>query len=579
MAIMYPEKPREFHPASREGLMFYALEKLPQSYHVFHSLTVLNADDEGISESEIDFVIFHPEKGILCIEAKATVPYYDGKKWHYGSGKVMPHDGPYKQSEHAMYDLRDYIDHAGYEHVRRKCKFISAVWFPLVSRAEFASLDLPTEADPAITLFSDSFQDLNAEIERLFDVKLKRSNVRTTLGVKDREILLERILAPRFEIVSIASMTHMHRQVVFKSLLREQTALLNYLEEQRIAVINGLAGTGKTLVALEKARRHAAAGESVLFLCYNNQLNEHLRKCYPHDLVDSYTIDGYACHIFKTPTADYPRLQKALEEYYFNGSFPYQHIIVDEGQDFGQEKLEEIEILELLKNIIADREDDSGSFYVFYDRNQLVQGRKLPDCIQEADCRLTLYRNCRNTENIAITSMRFLGSNRNPKLFDEAVPGDTPLFFMEETEEGQLAALQQCIERFAKADCEKIVILTARTAETSLLTGRVQKDGYYCTESGQRCLFTTCRKFKGLEADAIILIDVDRTMDEARVRNRIYVGTSRARYNLAVISDLTEEDCCALLDRMEQRHTNQPKRALASAFNSRTTAADDAVTV
>ena len=296
-------------------------------------------------------------------------------------------------------------------------------------------------------------------------------------------------------------------------------------------------------------------------------------------MVDYYTIDGYACHIFNTPTADYPRLQKALEEYYFNGNFPYQHIIVDEGQDFGQEKLEEIEILELLKNIIADREDGSGSFYVFYDRNQLVQGRKLPDCIQEADCRLTLYRNCRNTENIAITSMRFLGSNRNPKLFDEAVPGDTPLFFMEETEEGQLAALQQCIERFAKADCETIVILTARTAETSLLTGRVQKDGYYCTESGQRCLFTTCRKFKGLEADAIILIDVDRTMDEARVRNRIYVGTSRARYNLAVISDLTEEDCCALLDRMEQRHTNQPKRALASAFNSRTTAADDAVTV
>ena len=55
---------------------------------------------------------------------------------------------------------------------------------------------------------------------------------------------------------------------------KEQIALLNYLEEQDNAVINGLAGTGKTVMAVEKARRHAEKDESVLFLCYNFYLKD-----------------------------------------------------------------------------------------------------------------------------------------------------------------------------------------------------------------------------------------------------------------------------------------------------------------
>lgn len=79
MAIMYPEKPKEFCAASLEGDMFSALEKLPDSYHVFHSFSIVTQVDGVIYESETDFVVFHPEKGILCIEAKAgAVQYSDG---------------------------------------------------------------------------------------------------------------------------------------------------------------------------------------------------------------------------------------------------------------------------------------------------------------------------------------------------------------------------------------------------------------------------------------------------------------------------------------------------------------------
>ena len=61
-------------------------------------------------------------------------------------------------------------------------------------------------------------------------------------------------------------------------MLKEQVALLNYLEEQNCAIINGMAGTGKTVMALEKARRHSDNNEKVLFLCYNFYLKRVSKK-------------------------------------------------------------------------------------------------------------------------------------------------------------------------------------------------------------------------------------------------------------------------------------------------------------
>ena len=57
----------------------------------------------------------------------------------------------------------------------------------------------------------------------------------------------------------------------------------------------------------------------------------------------------------------------------YSDSFPYKHIIVDEGQDFGQKRIEEANILDILETIVLD-EDRDGTYYVFYDKNQLIQG-------------------------------------------------------------------------------------------------------------------------------------------------------------------------------------------------------------
>lgn len=46
---------------------------------------------------------------------------------------------------------------------------------------------------------------------------------------------------------------------------------------------------------------------------------------------------------------DYKVLQEKLTQMFLEGTFPYQHVIIDEGQDFGKEEIDEEEIIELLR--------------------------------------------------------------------------------------------------------------------------------------------------------------------------------------------------------------------------------------
>ena len=82
--------------------------------------------------------------------------------------------------------------------------------------------------------------------------------------------------------------------------------------------------------------------------------------------------------------------------------------------------------------------------------------------------------------------------------------------------------------------------------------------------------FSTCRKFKGLEADAIILLDVTSDIFEEENALIYYVGTSRARLWLDMLTTMDDEACTDVLQSaFEKRgHIKNPKRELASAINA-----------
>ena len=563
MAFMIPETPRDYDLNSKEGLMFQALEKLPRDYYVVHSLKTANVVHNALLSREADFVIFHPEKGLLVLECKGGYPKYDGK-WKYGNGELMPHGGPYIQAETCMHAIENSIKNSNCGYLMKNCRTYYGVWFPSLARDNLKAQNLPPEAEMRITLTLEDLADPLSAIERIFSIEKK---VDQKLLKADVDILLSRFICPQFDLAPTIMEQRADQEVIFHKLLAEQKKVLDFLVDQPVAVINGAAGTGKTWVALEKARRHADDGEEVLFLCYNKQLKNALEKrarSYPN--IHFYSIDGLACKICNTSQSDYPLLNKELQKMFMADAFPYQHIIIDEGQDFGQDAIEENGIMQLLCDMVTADENKNGTFYVFYDKLQKIQGRKIPKFIEEADCRLTLTRNCRNTENIAKSSLAPV-TQRQPKLFDLAIPGAPAQIAFCDGADQVVKAVDISIEQFEESGDGLTVILTCKTEVASVLNEQIQNGKY-----NGKYLFTTCRKFKGLEADNIILVDVDANTFNAEDVMMYYVGTSRAKTGLRIITTLDDDTCSGLLmekfDYPADKTIKNPKGKLADKLNA-----------
>lgn len=564
MAIMIPERPRSFTPASQEGLMFDALQSLPDTWYVFHSFKIVNTDGGELQESECDFVLYNREKGIVCLEAKAGsgISYQNGE-WLYSNGTVMSHDGPFRQAANGMYRLRDRIRDSRMNTVLDHCKMLYGVWFPGVGDDKLKQLVFPEDASKRLVLTTEALNDPEPYLNRIFEINTyyNRHNIeKTEISESESSLLIRNLLCPEFNVFPTASFDTKLKNIAFHRLLREQANILNFLEDQKVAVINGAAGTGKTMIAVEKAQRHAFLGEKVLFLCYNVRLKEYLETNYGHPNIDFLTVAGLACKLCKTAEPDYSRLEGKLDELFYAEAFPYEHIVIDEGQDFGMENIEEGSILQTLRSIVEDK----GSFYVFYDKLQMIQAGQMPSFIENADCKLTLYRNCRNTENIATTSLRPV-SDRKPKLFDNAIKGTPARLHYCNSSTQVVSELDRVLDKYTIEGFKNIVILTVKTEAESVLSDKIQNRKYR-----KKYLFSTCRKFKGLEADVVILIDVDGDtfMDDHVLL--FYVGASRARTCLDILATISEEECLDTLQRCLKVDGpfKQPRRKLASALNA-----------
>ena len=75
------------------------------------------------------------------------------------------------------------------------------------------------------------------------------------------------------------------------------------------------------------------------------------------------------------------------------------------------------------------------------------------------------------------------------------------------------------------------------------------------SQNNNGILFTTVRKFKGLEAMAVICIDIDsETFENDRNRNVFYVGTSRAMSYLDLITTTSPEELAATITGNDSYH-------------------------
>jgi len=440
------------------------------------------------------------------------------------------------------------------------CLVESAVWFPSISKRDIVG-ELPQEFLPEIVLYENALDNPQKFIDGIYDFY---DGYRHTKLSPDSYNKVYDAFAPCYRVLPSLRSKRLEQEAEFVRLTREQSSLLDYLEEQRVAAIQGAAGTGKTMLAIEKAKRLAQSGK-VLFLCYNQFLRVYLQNLKnespkEYENIDFYNLPQLACAKIGVPSVEKEDIYQFLDSF-DSYDWDYQHIIIDEGQDFDETEINKLYDAALLLE---------GAFYIFYDKNQFVQGREFPQWLRNAECRLVLNINCRNTYSIAETSGKPI--NVVPRVKDRSVKGDMPRFYINKDRNTFIKQLSRLIDQYRNNGYlySQICILTVKTESASLLNG-VEKIGNHSissTRSNKSVLFTSARKFKGLESDVIIIIDVDEaTFADPENRRLFYVGSSRAKHFLDIVYVGEDESLRRLVSAMSDERYPTPVIGLARSLD------------
>lgn len=323
-----------------------------------------------------------------------------------------------------------------------------------------------------------------------------------------------------------------------------QRFLLDHFEFATRARVAGCAGSGKTLIAMEKARRLARAGLDVLFLCFNrplalwvaNAMNdgsfppERVRVRHFHGLADDACA---AAGIPLFPDAGAPdwdivpaRMEAALQR----SPMKFDALVVDEGQDFKAAWW-----LLLFAELL--RRPDEDPVYVFYDANQRIYTDEISLPVDLPT--YPLRQNLRNTKQIFEEVVRYYQGEPLPIC---AGPDGVEVTRLEgATVRGVQQSLNELVneQRVSTAD---IIVLTGRGSERSDL-----KEGMRCgnvaltwhpPKKGE-VQVSTVHAFKGLEKPVVVLTELDGYFrDPARTdlgESLLYVGASRATHHLVLV--------------------------------------------
>ena len=351
------------------------------------------------------------------------------------------------------------------------------------------------------------------------------------------------MIASDFELITAPGAKKSALEKAFLKLTNEQTGLLDYISEQNCATIQGVAGTGKTLIAKEAARRFGYQGRKVLFLCFNRMLYRFLEHMYPYENVTYLNIHTVITKYTggKNDLSNPRDRANALRQIDLD-KLDFDDIIIDEGQDFDNDEI--IYFKEYCELV-------DGHFFVFYDKNQILTTMEVPQWIRDSECKLVLTKNCRNTYEIALTSYNVIDVELNQKI--TMVNGDkTSISFVKGN---PLMKLNRLIKYYTDDrngySLSEIVILSLKKEEDSILNGIYKISGIPISreKNNNSILFTTAIKFKGLESSVVIITDIDESAFSSEAKKRIfYVACSRATQRLSLFINADEDGVKRIAD-------------------------------
>lgn len=385
---------------------------------------------------------------------------------------------------------------------------------------------------------------MDVRIPRLFDYWGGRESHREGPGKEGIE-RLRGLLARSFHLPEALGAAIRRDSRATLELTSEQYAVLDHFSRQRRVLAAGGPGTGKTLLAIEKARRLAGdEGFTTLLTCFNQLLAEHLRRA--TEGTPNLTVRSFHELCFEwceragmplarpvgTPPPDfYPkRLPERLVDALGKLDDRFDAIVVDEGQDFGDGARV------ALMCTMADRDD--SVLYVFQDDAQAIYKDATP-WPDDGLVLCTLSRNMRNTQAIHET-LRVLGAE---SLKDARGPeGRPPELIVANDMAAERRELSRALHHLihdGAIEPRQIAVLVSSRARIEALAPDGRIGAYAITDdeaaADHRVLVESITRFKGLERDVIVLAGLTE-VDYCHFRPLLCVGASRARTHLVVIA-------------------------------------------
>jgi hypothetical protein len=546
MAEMHPSSPLKGALSSGERKVFFGLQdNLPAAFTALHSVALLTRPREAqrLLDKEVDFIVGHPEYGLLVIEVKGGGIRCDarGQRWTSISADGVEHDinNPYEQARRNFYALQEEL------HARKLAKRFPfpggyAVWFPDIE-LDTAPLGL-SATYRQITLDATALRSPEPEILRIFRECLVRTTAQppTEAGIA----AMVSHLMPSWEIPVRLRTALFEEEDVLVEATRSQYKVLSMLGRRKRALICGCAGSGKTFLAVEKARRLAEEARDVLTVCFNARLAGWLRSIMSKwrgvDVFHYHALCTHVCSVAGMPKpqpnpygdsdAFYRyELPEAMLQALESFSQRYDAILVDEAQDF--DPIWWIGIEQLL------RDPADSLLYLFFDDNQLIYGSSREFPVQEPP--LFLCENCRNTRTIFDGFMRFYQGDAAP---ESVGPGGRPVEVVQyASESDELPVVTRVIRRLLQEEripASAITILTPRMEGKSIWKegNRIGASAVLSWAFRPKVGAISCSSihtFKGLENSVIILTEMHHA-HEAKRRELFYVAYSRAKFHLIV---------------------------------------------
>ncbi|MCO8122592.1 NERD domain-containing protein [Stieleria sp. TO1_6] len=555
MATMIPKVDPATISYESERLLYIALrDNVSNDFVCFHSYPWLRPDrDLTLREGETDFVVLHQELGMLVLEAKGGQIDYQAPLWKRRKKTYWETiQNPFEQAKRNMHKLNEIIgERTDGEVLTQHYVYGFAAAFPTHDYLG----PVPTNSDPSIIIAAPHLPDLQQKIEGAF-----RSWTRHQRPLSDSSwTKLVNALLPHFRLFRPVNVNLRSDYDQIKELTDGQLSFFRSLGANRLYV-EGVAGSGKTLLALDRARTFAKDGRRTLLVCFNKELaawwNEQFeqseidRPCLSH--LEITHFHSLAARLAKQAEIDFkPPSAKQESEVFWRDEVPeiieqaalvlmdepefqYDAIVLDEGQDFHTTWWDCLNYC-LLKG------ESKGTFYAFCDPNQSLWDWSMAKPNIPFDAPVTLRHNCRNTQAIARSSSVL--ASVTSEVLDRSPVGLKPDISRPSSIESGKGVVQQIVRDLLtkhNVSPSEIVIIGPRGLVAGSLKDVAAIEGIPLIDSAEKwrvkegLLVTTARSFKGLESDAVVIYDVGPLGGTFDLTD-LYVACTRARTYLHIV--------------------------------------------